>query len=394
MRASTTLFQRITTRIATEFTEANLHKGLVFTPASASAALRVSDPHHWPIDPKLVEELGFHPDSAPLLRRPTRPTVLLLGWWGSSPARLAHYRDLYVDLGYDTLVHNAPMRHAFYPRSTVRRNWDILATLEAYRKLRGPDLHIVIHAMSNNGAYNAACLGALMRLSSEPPKNPAPADKGFLYTGVATEIAVRRMLPEGGKGVDYSHLRQCVTGIILDSAPSLITPPVMAQAAAIVMTGKANLSSSARAYGLSGLTWKAILEKVFGFWMSRPTVVSGLDGLLFPSLDRIPSLFPEARYLLLYSAADALVPAESVEEFERHLNALGAPTRSVEFIGSGHVAHYRGKNKTRYTESVGTFLKDCAWGASQGVVLSADVAKLMRPPPTTPRMSNAELRGG
>lgn len=343
-------------RVTADFTLPNLHSSLVFTPARSLPA----GAHHWSLDSALIEQLGFHPDHAEHLRRtrPTRPTVLLLGWWGASVSNLNHYRELYSDLGYDSLCHVAPVRDAFVPRRTIERCWRLLHTLDAFRRTRPGDLKIVVHGMSNNGAYNTAALGALIErtLGTKPRKND-----GFLYTGHATDLLLARLIEPHP---DFSQLRRAITGVILDSAPSAISPRVMARAASIIFTHSAH--PTATKYGLPASKWTSIFEAIFGIFMRRSSTVAGMDGLLFPAMDRMPFLYPEARFLFLYSHADALVPAEEVLEFARHVQDLGARADAVEFKGTGHVAHYRGKHKEKYARAVGSFLKACTQGNGRG----------------------------
>lgn len=68
---------------------------------------------------------------------------------------------------------------------------------------------------------------------------------------------------------------------------------------------------------------------------------------------------PNCPQLYMYSSADRVIPAKSVESFvESQRRRAEREVRSCDFVSSPHVDHYR-SNPGLYTSQLTSFLEDC-----------------------------------
>lgn len=67
---------------------------------------------------------------------------------------------------------------------------------------------------------------------------------------------------------------------------------------------------------------------------------------------------PRCPQLYIYSSADKVIPAGSVESFIKEQQRSGREVRACNFISTPHVDHFRHDPKL-YTSQLTQFLEDC-----------------------------------
>lgn len=67
---------------------------------------------------------------------------------------------------------------------------------------------------------------------------------------------------------------------------------------------------------------------------------------------------PSCPQLYIYSSADRVIPAGSVESFIEEQKRAGREVRACNFVSTPHVDHFRNDPKL-YTSQLNQFLEDC-----------------------------------
>lgn len=75
-------------------------------------------------------------------------------------------------------------------------------------------------------------------------------------------------------------------------------------------------------------------------------------------LDTLSSSQPSCPQLYIYSSADRVIPADSVESFIEEQRRAGREVRACNFVSTPHVDHFRNDPKL-YTSQLSQFLADC-----------------------------------
>jgi len=298
---------------ASPYSLAALNSGWVFTPAF-SKLTRMGDL----IATEPSSEAVNGSAKVRALRRPS--TVIILGWWNANAMQLRHYTQLYSDLGYDTLTHISPTFQ--YPswKSLVRRHVGLLQSLQSYRQ-EMPESNVVIHALSNNGAFTAAVLHRLSIINQTTQ-----------WAGLASRDLMQGLIPKNLTEFPIERM-------VFDSCPA----PLNAE-----MLTHATLEATER--GLNHWS-KDTLQASWNAFLSSSRVVSILDGLLYPSMD---VLIPQ-RALVVGSIGDLVVPWQQVQEWTKQVRTRGAQIVEHEFEDSGHVGHLR-KHPQQYKQVIAAFL--------------------------------------
>ena len=97
-----------------------------------------------------------------------------------------------------------------------------------------------------------------------------------------------------------------------------------------------------------------VLEKFFGVVLKFPTVNRRLSDVL----SLLSACQPSCPQLYIYSSADRVIPAGSVESFIKVQKRAGHEVRACNFVSTPHVDHFRNDPKL-YTCELTGFLEDC-----------------------------------
>ncbi|MCL7030743.1 hypothetical protein MKW94_004200 [Papaver nudicaule] len=97
-----------------------------------------------------------------------------------------------------------------------------------------------------------------------------------------------------------------------------------------------------------------VLEKFFEVVLNLPKINRRLlDVMSLLSVEQ-----PKCPQLYIYSSADKVIPAKSVESFIEEQRKSGIEVRACDFVSTPHVDHYR-NDPTLYTSQLTNFLEDC-----------------------------------
>ncbi|XP_042410725.1 transmembrane protein 53-A-like [Zingiber officinale] len=106
----------------------------------------------------------------------------------------------------------------------------------------------------------------------------------------------------------------------------------------------------------------------------KPAVTEGALRLA-DVLELLTSEQPKCPQLYIYSSADQVIPAKSVESFIERQRRAGHEVRACDFLSSPHVDHFR-NHRALYDTQLASFLDDCS--LQQKLMLQRHFMNLLR----------------
>ncbi|KAJ0631478.1 putative alpha/Beta hydrolase [Helianthus annuus] len=158
-------------------------------------------------------------------------------------------------------------------------------------------------------------------------------------------------------------LMERIKGCIVDSAPVAAPDPqvwasgfsaALLKKNSIAAKGYRNTEDIAAKPTMSEAALLVILEKFFDVILNLPAVHQRLSNVLV----QLKSGQPSCPQLYIYSSADKVIPAGSVESFIEAQQRMGRVVRSCNFKSTPHVDHFRHEPEL-YTTQLSQFFKDC-----------------------------------
>ncbi|XP_059657879.1 uncharacterized protein LOC132304294 [Cornus florida] len=271
----------------------------------------------------------------------TKTVVVLLGWLGSKQKHLKRYAEWYTSRGYHAITFTFPMAEIlnYQVGGKAEEHIDLLVNHLADWLEEEYGENLVFHTFSNTG---------------------------WLTYGVILEKFQQQQDPT---------LMGRIRGCIVDSAPVAVPDPqVWASGFSAAFLKKHSIatkgSMSAKEAGdevsvgtksfveakpaVTEAALLLVLEKFFGVVLNLPTVnrrLSDVLGLLTSGQPSCPQLY-------IYSSADRVIPAGSVESFIEEQRKTGREVRACNFISTPHVDHFR-NDPNLYTSQLTQFLENC-----------------------------------
>ncbi|KAF8707707.1 hypothetical protein RHS03_03579, partial [Rhizoctonia solani] len=249
--------------------------------------------------------------------------VLIFGWMGAQLPHLYKYTEQYNKLYPSaTLIIVRAKPNYFWSNETTRK----AAVFPVVKLLRDAGIHentvarssgLLVHTFSNGGALNETTLGRAITDTYPPTNTPAIPAQALIYDSLPGVLNMR---------------------VTLLAFTAAIRSPAFRTIAKFVL---------GILYVL-GATWGYLESIIFGH---KEDLVAKLKRELNEA-KLLPQLIPRT---YMYSDADELIPAESVEGHAAKAKELvGGDSdivKLVKFRGSPHVAHAR-KDPKRYWDTV------------------------------------------
>ncbi|XP_002970474.2 transmembrane protein 53 [Selaginella moellendorffii] len=268
-------------------------------------------------------------------------TVVLLGWLGAKQKHLKKYADWYTERGINAVTFVIPMSDmiSFKAGGKAEQQIDhlahhLLAWME--EEENGKEKHLFFHTFSNTG---------------------------WLTYGVLLE----RLLQKNNKLLDK------VKGCVVDSAPvAEPDPQVWASGFSAAFLKKKSVTtrkvdvldilkhSSEEAHETrlqADVTEQALvsmLEKFFSVFLQLPYVKKRLSEVV----TILSKQQPKCPQLYIYSTADRVIPAKSVESFMEEQRRSGRTVKACNLLWSPHVDHFRSFPDI-YSSQLNIFIREC-----------------------------------
>lgn len=300
--------------------------------------------HIWHL-PK-QETYGFTNSSECLLEhKKPAVAVVLLGWLGSGQKHLKKYADWYTSRGIHAITFTVPMKDiaSFRPGGKAEQQLDLLVTHLAHWMREdnkdSREKYLIFHTFSNTGwlTYGvmlekfSACDHTLIDkikgcvVDSAPVATPDPEvwAAGFSAALLKKQsVATKGLIKEREGSAEL---------LGFDEAHSSELKPDVTETALLVM-----------------------LENFFRLFFKLPYV----DRRLSDMFRILSHQQPQCPQLYIYSSADRVIPADSVEAFIAKQKKAGYKVRACNFELSPHVDHFR-KFPDLYSAQLGSFLEEC-----------------------------------
>ncbi|KAG2608713.1 transmembrane protein 53-like [Panicum virgatum] len=297
-------------------------------PAVASSSSDVLYRWHLP-DPRVCAKF---PDKS-------QTVVVLLGWLGSRQKHLKRYADWYTSRGFHVVTFTLPMSDilSYNLGGKAEKNVEMLSEHLAGWVREESGKKIIFHTFSNTGWL---CYGVILEnlqrrdasavekikaciVDSAPVAAPDPQ---VWASGFSAVLMKKRSITTKGLGSNDSR-----SGVVV--VESSMEPKPAATEAVL-------LSS---------------LETFFDVVLNYPRINRRLSDVM----ELLSSKQPKCPQLYIYSSADRVIPAKSVESFIEGQRRAGREVRACDFVSSPHVDHYR-SNPGLYTSELSNFLEECA----------------------------------
>ncbi|XP_072968873.1 uncharacterized protein [Typha angustifolia] len=291
-----------------------------------------------PSQPSDVMYKWHLPDPAAGDRCSSKTVVVLLGWLGAKQKHLKRYADWYTSRGFHVVTFTFPMYDvvSYKIGGTAEQSIRLLAKHLGDCVAEESEKKLVFHTFSNTGWLTYGVLLEEFRknepsvmekikgcvFDSAPVAAPDPQvwASGFSAAFLKKQsIATKGML----------KLEDLRTDVLVADSFFEPKPPVF-EAALLV-----------------------VLEKFFDVVLNVP----GINRRLCDVLDLLSSKQPKCPQLYIYSSADRVIPAKSVESFIEAQRKAGHEVRACDFVSSPHVDHFR-SHPDLYTSQLTKFLED------------------------------------
>ncbi|XP_074285572.1 uncharacterized protein LOC141611061 [Silene latifolia] len=278
----------------------------------------------------------------------SRTVVVLLGWLGAKQKHLNKYAEWYTSRGFHAITFTFPMSEvlSYQVGGKAEQDVELLVNHLAEWLEEEHGKNLLIHTFSNTG---------------------------WLTYGVMLEKFQKQ---------DPSLIGR-IKGCIVDSAPVAAPDPqvwasgfsaafLKKQSVATKGSATSHDDSAEEEFGteksdkepkpaMTETALLAVLGKFFEVVLKLPPVNRRLSDVIGVLSSRQPSC-PQ---LYIYSSADRVIPARSVESFIEQQRQCGHQVTSCDFVSTPHVDHFR-NDPQLYTSQLTHFLTDSVLKCCKG----------------------------
>lgn len=268
----------------------------------------------------------------------SQTVVVLLGWLGSRQKHLKRYADWYTSRGFHVVTFTLPMSDivSYNLGGKAEKNVEMLSEHLAGWVREESGKKIIFHTFSNTGWL---CYGVILdNLQRQDPSaiekikacvvDSAPVaapDPQVWASGFSAAIMKKHSVATKGVGSNDSRSDVLVVESNKDPKPAATEAVLL-----------------------------SVLEKFFDVVLNYPAINRRLSDVM----ELLSSKQPKCPQLYIYSSADRVIPAKSVQSFVEGQRRAGHEVRACDFVSSPHVDHYR-SNPGMYTSQLTRFLEEC-----------------------------------
>ncbi|KAL0326744.1 UNVERIFIED_CONTAM: Transmembrane protein 53-A [Sesamum angustifolium] len=285
-------------------------------------------------DPNSVDVSGVSDCSS----AKSRTVVVLLGWLGAKQKHLNKYAEWYTSRGFHAITFTFPMSKvlSYQVGGQAEQDIELLVNHLAEWLEEEHGKNLVFHTFSNTGwltygvilekfrQQDSALAGRIRGCIVDSAPVAAP-DPQVFASGFSAAFLKKNSVATKGS------VREADAEVTIGTRTSIEVKPALTEAALLL-----------------------ILEKFFGVVLNYPSINRRLsDVLSVLTLEQ-----PSCPQLYIYSSADKVIPAPSVESFIEKQRKSGREVRACDFISTPHVDHFRSDPKL-YSSQLTQFLEDC-----------------------------------
>ncbi|XP_047078409.1 transmembrane protein 53-like [Lolium rigidum] len=268
----------------------------------------------------------------------SQTVVVLLGWLGSKQKHLKRYAEWYTSRGFHAVTFTLPMSDivSYNVRGKAEKNVEMLSEHLADWVREEDGKKIVFHTFSNTGWL---CYGVILENLQRQDPSAVHKIKGSIVDSAPVAVPDSQVWALGFSAAIMKKHSVATKGAISNDTRSDV----------LVVESQRDLKPAATEAVLL-----SALEKFFDVVLNYPAINRRLSGVM----EILSSNQPNCPQLYIYSSADRVIPAKSVESFVESQRKAGCEVRSCDFVSSPHVDHYR-SNPGLYTSELTKFLEDC-----------------------------------
>ncbi|KAF2323793.1 hypothetical protein GH714_036945 [Hevea brasiliensis] len=269
----------------------------------------------------------------------SRTVVVLLGWLGSKQKHLKKYAEWYTSRGFHAITFTFPMAEILSYRvgGKAEQDIDLLVNHLADWLEQEHEKNLVFHTFSNTGWLT---YGVILEKFQNQDSSLMGRIKGCVVDS-APVAAPDPQVWASGFSAAFLKKNSVATKVHVSSHESNVE----------VSVGSKTLVEPKPAATEAALL--VILEKFFEVILNLPTVNRRLSDVL----SLLSSGQPRCPQLYIYSSADRVIPAMSVESFIEDQRRAGHDVRACNFVSTPHVDHFRNDPKL-YSAQLSQFLDD------------------------------------
>ncbi|XP_022141695.1 transmembrane protein 53 [Momordica charantia] len=270
----------------------------------------------------------------------SRTVVVLLGWLGAKQKHLKRYAEWYTSRGFHAITFTFPMSEilTYQIGGKVEQHVDLLVNHLADWLEEEHGKNLVFHTFSNTGwltygailekfqKHDSSVMGRIKGCIVDSAPVAAPDPQVWASGFSAAFLKKNSVATKGSTMLDNTRME-----VSIRNKDDKESKPAVTEAALLM-----------------------VLEKFFGVVLNLPTVNRRLSDVL----DMLSSSQPSCPQLYIYSSADRVIPANSVESFIEEQRRAGREVRACNFVSTPHVDHYRNDPKL-YSSQLSQFLADC-----------------------------------
>ncbi|GAV72864.1 DUF829 domain-containing protein [Cephalotus follicularis] len=272
----------------------------------------------------------------------SRTVVVLLGWLGSKQKHLKRYAEWYTSRGFHVITFTFPMSEviSYQVGGKAEQNVELLVNHLADWLEEEHGKNLVFHTFSNTGWLT---YGAILEKFHRQDPSLVGRIRGCIVDSAPVAVADPQVWASGFSAAFLKKHSVATKGSTSSNESDIGSKEVGEPKPAVTETALL-----------------LVLEKFFELVLNLPTVHRRLSDVL----GLLSSRQPKCPQLYIYSSADRVIPAESVESFIEEQRRAGHEVWACNFVSTPHVDHFRNDPKL-YTTQLSQFLEDCVLTCSK-----------------------------